>query len=128
MSSDIPRIFNVHVYVNINEMRKIVRLPIFLGRDVGLCRGRLRGPRLRFPEIPVIRILAPASGEQLAQKRRTGRGARLLTGLRVGAFNIELEGPGEDLFSQVAKEYLIQLNKEMLAIRAEMVKRGLVGK
>jgi hypothetical protein len=53
---------------------------------------------------------------------------KLLTGLRVGAFNIELEGPGEDLFSQVAKEYLIQLNKEMLAIRAEMAKRGLVGK
>jgi len=53
---------------------------------------------------------------------------KLLTRLRVGAFNIELEGAGDDLFSQVAKEYLVQLNKEIPAIRAEMVKRGLVGK
>jgi hypothetical protein len=53
---------------------------------------------------------------------------KLLTHLKTGLFNIELEGVGDDLFSQVAKEYLTQLNKEIPAIRAEMVKRGLVVK
>lgn len=53
---------------------------------------------------------------------------KLLTHLKTGAFKIELEGAGEDLFSQVAKEYLVQLNKEIPAVRAEMVKRGLVAK
>lgn len=53
---------------------------------------------------------------------------KLLTHLKTGVFKIELEGAGDDLFSQVAKEYLVQLNKEMPAIRAEMMKRGLVAK
>jgi hypothetical protein len=53
---------------------------------------------------------------------------KLLTRLKSGLFKVELEGAGEDLFSQVAKEYLVQLNKEMPTIRAEMVKRGLVAK
>jgi hypothetical protein len=53
---------------------------------------------------------------------------KLLTRLKSGAFKIELEGAGDDLFSQVAKEYLVQLNKEIPAIHAEMVKRGLVAK
>lgn len=53
---------------------------------------------------------------------------KLLTQLKTGAFKIELEGAGDDLFSQVAKEYLVQLNKEIPVIRAEMEKRGLVAK
>ena len=53
---------------------------------------------------------------------------KLLTRLKTGIFKVELEGGGDDLFSQVAKEYLAQLNKEIPAIHAEMVKRGLVAK
>lgn len=53
---------------------------------------------------------------------------KLLALLKTGAIRIELEKAGDDLFSQVAKEYLAQLNKELTAIRAEMVKRELVAK
>jgi hypothetical protein len=53
---------------------------------------------------------------------------KILTHLKTGAFRIELEGAGEDLFFQVAKEYLVQLNKEIPAVRAEMVRRGIVAK
>jgi hypothetical protein len=53
---------------------------------------------------------------------------QLLTQLKAGAFKVELEAVGDDLFSQVAKEYLVQLNKEMPVVRAEMEKRGLVAK
>ena len=53
---------------------------------------------------------------------------KLLTRLKSGVFKVELEGAGDDLFSQVAKEYLVQLNKEIPTVRAEMVKRGLVAK
>lgn len=79
-------------------------------------------------------VLAAADGEikiPLSEdKPNDVKGAfnKLLTHLKTGAFRIELEGAGEDLFSQVAKEYLVQLNKEIPAVRAEMVKRGLVAK
>jgi hypothetical protein len=53
---------------------------------------------------------------------------KLLTRIKAGTFKIELEGVGDDLFSQVAKEYVGQLNKDLPTIRTEMEKRGLVAK
>jgi hypothetical protein len=53
---------------------------------------------------------------------------KLLTHIKTGTFKIDLEGVGDDLFSQVAKEYVNQLNKDIPMIRTEMVKRGLVAK
>lgn len=53
---------------------------------------------------------------------------KLLMQIKAGTLKIELEGLGDDLFSQVAKEYVSQLNKEIPVIRTEMEKRGLVAK
>lgn len=53
----------------------------------------------------------------------------LLTRLRDGGkFKIELSNAGADLFSQVAKEYIGQLNHELLEVHAEMLKHGLASK
>ena len=43
-----------------------------------------------------------------------------------GEFQIELEQVGEDLFSQVASEYIGQLNREIREIYGEMKEHGLV--
>ncbi len=45
---------------------------------------------------------------------------RLIERTRAGEFKIELVDVGDDLFSQVAKEYISQLNKEIREVRAEM--------
>ena len=50
----------------------------------------------------------------------------IITRIKVGAFQIKLEEVGEDLFSLVAKEYLTQLNREILEVRGEMEQYGLV--
>lgn len=53
---------------------------------------------------------------------------KLLVRIKTGTFKIEMEGVGDDLFSQVAKEYVSQLNKDIPTIRTEMERRGLVAK
>ena len=50
----------------------------------------------------------------------------LIARLKKGSFQIKLEGAGEDLFSQVAKEYIIQLNREVKEVYGEMKNYGLV--
>jgi len=45
---------------------------------------------------------------------------RLIERIRSGAFVIKLDHVGDDLFSQVAKEYIVQLNKEIQEVRKEM--------
>lgn len=50
---------------------------------------------------------------------------RLIRRIREGDFQIELAEVGEDLFSQVANEYIAQLNREILEIRSEMKQYGL---
>ena len=50
---------------------------------------------------------------------------RLIVRLKSGLFRIELQEPGEDLFSQVSKEYLKQLNSELEEVFGEMVSEGL---
>jgi hypothetical protein len=53
---------------------------------------------------------------------------RLIARIKDGEFQIELNGVGEDLFSQVANEYITQLNREIQEVRREMVQYGLVDK
>nr|VFK15984.1 MAG: hypothetical protein BECKLPF1236B_GA0070989_10875 [Candidatus Kentron sp. LPFa] len=52
---------------------------------------------------------------------------RLIVRLKEGEFRIELENVGEDLFSQVANEYIRQLNREIQGIYGEMKQYGLSG-
>jgi hypothetical protein len=49
----------------------------------------------------------------------------LIARLKKGVFQIELQGVGEDLFSQVAKEYVTQLNREIKQVRKEMEEHSL---
>lgn len=50
---------------------------------------------------------------------------KLIVRLKSGLIRIELQEPGEDLFSQVSKEYLEQLNSELEEVYGEMVSEGL---
>jgi len=51
---------------------------------------------------------------------------KLITRIKDGEFRIELDEVGEDLFSQVANEYITQLNREIQAVHGEMKQYGLV--
>lgn len=51
---------------------------------------------------------------------------RLITRIKAGVFQIKLIEVGEDLFSQVANEYVAQLNREILEVHGEMKRCGLV--
>lgn len=53
---------------------------------------------------------------------------KLITRIKKGEFQIKLPGAGEDLFSQVANEYITQLNREILEVHSEMKQYGLVAK
>lgn len=49
----------------------------------------------------------------------------LITRMKDGELQIELVEIGDDLFSQVANEYLVQLNREIKEVRGEMEHYGL---
>ena len=51
---------------------------------------------------------------------------RLIARIKDGEFQIELVEVGEDLFSQVANEYITQLNREIQEVHSEMKQYGLV--
>lgn len=51
---------------------------------------------------------------------------KIITRIKVGEFQIKLDEVRDDLFSQVANEYLIQLNREIKEVRSEMKLNGLV--
>ena len=51
---------------------------------------------------------------------------RLIERLRAGVFTIDFQTTGEDLFSQVAMEYIEQLNREILEVHAEMEQYNLL--
>jgi intergrase/recombinase len=51
---------------------------------------------------------------------------KLIERIKEGEFEIELEEVGEDLFSQVANEYIMQLNREIGEVRDEMIQYGLI--
>ena len=51
---------------------------------------------------------------------------KLIARLKDGEFQIEFEEVGEDLFSQVASEYITQLNREIQEVHGEMKQYGLI--
>ena len=51
---------------------------------------------------------------------------RLIARIKDGVFQIELAEVGEDLFSQVASEYITQLNREIQEVRGEMEQHDLI--
>ncbi len=51
---------------------------------------------------------------------------RLVARIKGGEFQIELAEVGEDLFSQVANEYIAQINREIQEVHGEMERYGLV--
>jgi len=51
---------------------------------------------------------------------------KLVARIKEGEFKIQLEDVGQDLFSQVANEYITQLNREIQEVRGEMIDYGLV--
>ncbi len=51
---------------------------------------------------------------------------KIITRIKVGEFQIKLDEIRDDLFSQVANEYLTQLNREIQEVRGEMKQYGLV--
>ena len=51
---------------------------------------------------------------------------KLIEMLKEGEYEIKMEEVGPDLFSQVASEYLAQLNGEIKDVRSEMKDYGLV--
>jgi len=50
----------------------------------------------------------------------------IITRIKVGEFQIKLEEVRDDLFSQVANEYITQLNREIQEVHGEMKEYGLV--
>lgn len=51
---------------------------------------------------------------------------RLIERIKAGSFEIELEDEDESLFLDVAREYIIQLNREIQEVRGEMIELRLV--
>ena len=51
---------------------------------------------------------------------------KLITKLKDGSYEIRMAEAGEDLFSQVAKEYVGQLNKELQEVYKDLLYYGLV--
>jgi hypothetical protein len=51
---------------------------------------------------------------------------KLIARIKDGKFKIELDFVGDDLFSQVANEYITQLNKEIKEVHAEMEQNGMI--
>lgn len=51
---------------------------------------------------------------------------KLIERIKEGYFEIELADKGDDLFTQVATEYITQLNREISEVRDEMIQYGLI--
>ena len=51
---------------------------------------------------------------------------QLIEWLRKGPFEIELENVGSELFSQIAKEYIKQLNAELAGVYDEIKQEGFI--
>ncbi|MDM4018620.1 hypothetical protein [Roseiconus lacunae] len=51
---------------------------------------------------------------------------KLLEWIKKGKFEIVLDNSGSDLFSEIAKEYISQLNREIQEVHAEMEDLGLL--
>ena len=51
---------------------------------------------------------------------------KVIARIKDGQFQVELEEVGEDLFSQVANEYITQLNREIQEVFGEMEQYDLI--
>ncbi|SFO89300.1 hypothetical protein SAMN05216567_103215 [Variovorax sp. OK605] len=51
---------------------------------------------------------------------------KLIQRIGIGEFIVKLDKVGEDLFSMVANEYLVQLNREIQEVRSQMQEYGLI--
>jgi len=51
---------------------------------------------------------------------------KIITRIKTGEFQIKLQEVGDDLFSQVANEYISQLNREIREVHGAMKEYGLV--
>lgn len=51
---------------------------------------------------------------------------KIIIRIKAGEFQIKLDGVGDDLFSQVANEYIAQLNREIKEVYGEMKQHGLI--
>jgi Txe/YoeB family toxin of Txe-Axe toxin-antitoxin module len=70
------------------------------------------------------KVRIPLTDDKPAQVKKAFN--RLIRRIKEGPFVVKLIDVGEDLFSQVAEEYIKQLNKEVREVRAEMVQHALV--
>lgn len=81
----------------------------------------------------VIRIERPPDSIVIPLSRNDANAVKeafnkLLQVVQLGQVSILLKDVREDLFSQVAQEYLKQLNEELKEIRKEMERKGLAAK
>lgn len=68
-------------------------------------------------------VLVPISDDKADDVKKAFN--RLIVRMKKGEFQVKLENVGDDLFSQVANEYIKQLNREIKEIHAEMKQHGL---
>lgn len=69
-------------------------------------------------------IIIPISEDHPNEVKRAFN--KLIERIKSGSFEIELESTDESLFSDVAKEYITQLNREIQEVRGEMIELGLI--
>ena len=69
-------------------------------------------------------ISIPMSEDDPNEVKRSFR--KIILRLKKGIFQIKFVETEQDLFSQVAKEYITQLNKEIIEVHGEMKQHGLL--
>jgi hypothetical protein len=68
-------------------------------------------------------ILIPMSDDKAEDVKSAFNG--LIVRIKKGEFQIKMASTGDDLFLQVANEYIKQLNREIKEVHAEMQQHGL---
>lgn len=74
-------------------------------------------------ELEDVAVLIPMSEDKADDIKSAFN--RLIVRMKKGEFQIKLECVADDLFSQVAAEYIKQLNREIKEVHAEMKQHGL---
>ena len=75
-------------------------------------------------ELQVGAVLIPMSDDKADEIKSAFN--KLIVQIKKGEFQIKLEGLGDDLFSQVANEYVKQLNREIKEVHAELKQHRLI--
>lgn len=75
-------------------------------------------------EAESIGIIIPISEDHPNEVKKAFN--KLILKIKEEEFRIVLEDLGTDLFSQIANEYITQLNREIQEVRSEMENSGLV--